>query len=168
MKNQKQEGCGKVASEKECLLSDLNLPTSHEPVLHILRHYFNGFAVPQSMSGITAFTTTNVAYDEIYGPQVAVKTLQMLQDIRLSRRSPFNFNSPACPNCRRIITEHERRVLLVLKAINASLFGQARTELMMLFEGNDIDQALRAVMDLNRVIRSYAAQASPLHAEHIA
>jgi hypothetical protein len=158
MKSRTQTECGKAWGVKDGKLSDLQLPHSHEPILQIIRFYMQSVAQPHSQSWMAALTISDAAYDPIFGPQIAARALQTLQSVRLSRRSPFNFNAPACPSCSRMVTEHERRFMSALDSVRSGAIGQARAELMMLCEGNAIDLALEIMQNLNDVIATFIAQ----------
>lgn len=141
--------------DKDSLLKELDLSCAYQPVLQILRLYLQSVAEPGSLAWMAALAGAEEAYDRTYGPQIAVRVLTVMQRVRVSRRSVFDFNSPVCPTCSQIVSEHERRFMIALDCAGDGRLGQAQMELIMLCEGNDVDEALSAMDDLNRVIAEF-------------
>lgn len=152
MKSRIETTCGRQIDGKDTFLSELDLPHIYEPILQIMRFYMQSFLHPDSQSWTRAMAVSEEAFGDINGPQIAVRTLKALQNVRYSRRSPFNFNSPDCPSCSGILTEHERRFIVTLKCINSKLSGSARMEILMLCEGNEVDHVLTEMENLNHLM----------------
>jgi len=146
---QSNEDCGRTMAPKDCLLSDLQLDRDMQGVLRLTRLYMQTFAMPDTMAWVAALANAEEIYGTDHGPQIAVQCLRALQSVRRSRRSVFQFNSPTCPTCAAIVTEHERRLMNAIVGCQTCTEGQARLELMMLCEGNDIDRAIAEIMELN-------------------
>jgi len=155
MKSRIDTGCRRKMDEKDSRLSNLNLCATDQPVLQIMRLYMQSASHPQSMAWMIALSGSEDTFGPVYGPQISCRTLDALQRVRLSRRSPFSFNSPACPTCCQIITEHERRFMTALRYVRANLHGQAQMELIMLCEGNDVDKAANALVRLATTLADY-------------
>ena len=134
--------CGRQPDPKDCYLSSLNLTLEEQIALTIVRYFFHSFAVPQSNAWITAMAEAEARFGYHEGPVIAARLLALLQVIRRARRSVFMFNSPTCPGCAAIATEHERRLMTALSAQRRGDVGTARLEVMMLCEGNRVDTVL--------------------------
>ncbi|MCF2905404.1 hypothetical protein L0666_10410 [Octadecabacter sp. CECT 8868] len=165
MKNRTVAECGRKMHEKDSHLSDLDMPFSHMAVLQIMRLCMQSVAHPPSMAWMAVLPGADEAFGTTYGPQIAARTLETLQAVRLSRRSLFGFNSPTCPSCCQIVTEHERRFMTALECVRIGATGQAKLELIMLCEGNDVTPALNAIDYLNRLIVDFLC--TDLQAPHI-
>ncbi len=152
MKSRITEDCGRLMGQKDIHLEDLRLDTGYYTILQLIRLYMQSVSHPQSMAWIAALTNADEAFGRIYGPQIASRTLEVLQHMRLSRRSMFSFNSPTCPSCCQIVTEHERRFMVALECAKAGLTGRANMELIMLCEGNDVWPVRQAMDCLNALI----------------
>ncbi|SMX30872.1 hypothetical protein [Octadecabacter ascidiaceicola] len=154
MKSQTSAECGRKMTEKDSFLSDLDMPLSYLAVLQIMRLFIQSVSHPPSMAWMAALSGADETFDATYGPQIASRTLEALQMVRMSRRSLFHFNSPSCPSCCQIVTEHERRFMRALDNIHNGSTGQARMELIMLCEGNDVAPALDAMERLSQLIQA--------------
>lgn len=152
MKSRTVAECGRKVSEKDSHLSEFDMSFSYLAILQITRLYIQSIANPSSLAWMQALADADQIFNSTYGPQIAARALNALQEVRMSRRSMFNFNSPTCPSCCEIVTEHERRFMTALDCVRAGAIGQAKIELIMLCEGNDVIPALDAMSRLNSLI----------------
>jgi hypothetical protein len=140
---------------KEILRADAGFDPVEDHILTLARFFFQTFAIPESQSWIPGFDMAEEIFGEAEGPIIGTRLLAALRGVRYARRSVYYFNSPTCECCAAVVTEHERRFMAAFRGVREGHLGQARTELMMLCEGNDITQALgamtRLVMMLPRV-----------------
>jgi|GEM_PF-1871629 len=153
MKNRTLTECGRKMDEKDSHLSDLNMSPNYQSILQIMRLYMQSVSHPSSMAWMAALSGAETAFGPTSGPQIAARTLEVLQQVRMSRKSVFRFNSPTCPCCCQIVTEHERRFMLALDSTNSG--AAAKMELIMLCEGNDVTLALNAINHLNQLIAEF-------------
>lgn len=144
--------CNRVLQSKEIMRCDADLDTIESHLLTIARFYFQSFAVPESHSWIGALEQSEAAFGDIKGPLVGTRLLCALMAVRQARQSVYCFNSPTCPDCAAIVTEHERRFMTAIQAMRAGRKGQAKTELMMLCEGNETNPSLEALTRLVSVL----------------
>ena len=167
MKNRTLTECGRKMDEKDSHLSDLNMSPNYQSILQIMRLYMQSVSHPSSMAWMAALSGAETAFGPTSGPQIAARTLEVLQQVRMSRKSVFRFNSPTCPCCCQIVTEHERRFMLALDSTNSG--AAAKMELIMLCEGNDVTLALNAMNHLNQLIAEFLASdtQTPRPADHI-
>jgi hypothetical protein len=155
MHSRTSNGCGRTPEVKESLISGMDLSEEDKTILQIIRFYMQSVTYPKALSWMAAFSIADMTFGPVHGPQIAVRALDVLQQVRLSRRSVFNFNSPTCPTCRQIITEHERRFMVALNCVKDGLAGQAQIEMIMLCEGNDVNRAIIAMDSLNALIQAF-------------
>ncbi len=140
--------CNRMLQSKEIYRKDFNLDATEADLLTIARFYFQSFAVPESQAWMRALSHAESEFGAIPGPAVSMGVLKAIMAIRHARHSVYCFNSPTCTDCAAIITEHERRFMTALQAMRAQKTGEARTELMMLCEGNDTAPAIEALRQL--------------------
>ncbi|MFW5654886.1 MAG: hypothetical protein ACOCYW_04470 [Roseicyclus sp.] len=144
--------CGRRPDAKDRDLRDLGLDLEEEIALNIARLFFQSFAAPESSAWMAALAEAEARFGPRDGPILAARILAALQAVRKSRRSTFLFNSPACPGCAAVATEHERRLMRALSALRRGDRGTARLEAMMLCEGNRLDAVLGALAALGAVL----------------
>ncbi|MEM8569867.1 MAG: hypothetical protein AAGG56_03065 [Pseudomonadota bacterium] len=137
---------------KDRLLGDLDLILEEQIALTIARHYFRSFCAPESEAWIRAIEEAETRFGPVEGPCVASRVLSVLKTIRRARRSTFLFNNPCCIRCAAVATEHERRLVSSLASIRRGNMGRARMEVIMLCEGNGVDQVLAALCDLSETL----------------
>ncbi|MEM9058906.1 MAG: hypothetical protein AAGD13_00460 [Pseudomonadota bacterium] len=153
MSTSNRTGCHRhSAFGKEMQVADAHLDIGEVAILEMARHLFQGFAKPECHGWMRAFQRA----EEIFPPEIAAdvawKTLKLIQGMRISRRSCFQFSSPNCPDCAKVLTEHERQLLGVLVASRCRQMSEARTHAMLLCEGNQTDSLLGAAKDLSDVL----------------
>ncbi|WP_461425888.1 hypothetical protein [Gymnodinialimonas sp.] len=158
--------CGRKLDPKEILVADAGLDRDEVAILTLTRFYFQSFAVPQTHAWIGALEHTQAHFGEAHGLLVAGRVLGAIKVMRSTRRSVFCFNSPTCPGCAAILTEHERRMIRSLAALRCGRDGLARTELMMLCEGNDTDDVLAAFRVLAQALPYVANRAEGANVYH--
>lgn len=130
------------------MLDSAGLDPHEITVLALTRFYFQSFAMPQSHAWIHCLEMAQAQYGEADGLVLAGRILSALKAVRSTRRSLFCFNSPTCHGCASVLTEHERRLIVSLAALRRGQDGTARTELMMLCEGNDTADVISAFIHL--------------------
>lgn len=156
--------CGRQPDPKDCFVADLRLTLEEQIALTLARLFFQSFAGARSDGWVAAMAEAEARFGHRDGPIVAARLLAALQAIRQSRRSVFMFNSPACPGCAAIATEHERRMMRALSALRRGEVTAARAEIVMLCEGRGDDRVLRALTALGRALDGeLPANARPVH-----
>ena len=158
MKDFSALGCGRTPSDKDCYLTDLSLAWDEEITLTLARFFFSSFAQPNSMGWISALAEAEARFGHTHGPQIAARLLAALQSIRRARKSVFMFNSPCCPGCASVATEHERRLVTAIHAIRSGDIGKAHLEILMLCEGSQVETVLIALSALARALDSTRPQ----------
>ena len=148
--------CNRVLQPKEIMRTDARHDEVEGDLLTIARFYFQSFALPDSQAWIGGIGWAETSFGDVEGPLIGTRLLCALMAVRHARRSVYCFNSPTCPDCAAIVTEHERRFMSAVHAVRKGRMGQARTELMMLCEGNDTDPALDALTRLASVLPQLA------------
>ncbi|MEM9319595.1 MAG: hypothetical protein AAGA70_11400 [Pseudomonadota bacterium] len=144
MQKKTEHDCGRRPCSKEWAVAKLGLDPIEEQFLEIARHIFQSFATPATQGWINGLMRAQHAFGHD-GPFLFARIVDALQAVRCARSSCFMFNSATCPCCAKIATEHERRLILAFAAIRRGQMGCARTELMMLCEGAETAQAVRAL-----------------------
>lgn len=152
MRSTQTQSCCRVPTEKEIWRSDAGLDFCEETVLTLARLYFESFARPESMQWVKSLMLAQAHFGPDAGAVIGVRLLNALQAMRFARKSVFSFNSCECAGCSVVLTEHERRLMTIVKAARAGHDGVAQTELMMLCEGADITAPMMAIYELAEVL----------------
>jgi len=152
MKDWNISRCGRNPHPKDCYVSDLPLTLEEQIALTIARHFFQSFAQPASYAWINAFAEAEARFGMDAGPGIAARLLAGLQAMRRARRSVFMFNSASCRGCAAIATEHERRLMLSIHALRRRRTSEARLEIMLLCEGNEVEPVLAALAAVARAL----------------
>ncbi|WP_341368193.1 hypothetical protein [Yoonia sp. BS5-3] len=150
--------CCRCPSDKEIWRSEADLDFCEETLLTLARLYFESFARPESTCWINSLMLAQAHFGPDAGPVIGVRLLNALQAMRFARHSIFSFNSVECPTCSAVLTEHERRLMAVIKATRTGQSGKAQTELMMLCEGADITNPMIAFCDLAAALAEEESQ----------
>lgn len=149
MNTSDRTGCNhRKLTAKELRVADANLDVGEIAVLEMARYMFQSFARPETQGWIIAMFRPEHTFPANVAADIALKTLKFVQGMRESRRSCFQFNSPICVDCARILTEHERQLLGILVALRCGRVGQARVHAMVLCEGNETEYLLAAAQNL--------------------
>lgn len=142
-----------ILSMGERRLSDIGLSPQETTILQVARCYFQSFAVPASHGWLQAHRTAAVELPEGRGPAVAAGVLDMVQGLRVSRRSVFRFSNPFCAACARILTPHERLMMATLTAYRTGRTDEARGHATLLCEGNGMEEFLQQTERLAHLLR---------------
>ncbi|MEP3844609.1 MAG: hypothetical protein ABJM43_04625 [Paracoccaceae bacterium] len=153
--------CDRVPNGHEQLLADTSFDGAERQCLDIARLFFNTFALPSQQHWIRAFAFAELVFDYESGARLATLILKVLQSIRISRKSVFTFSNPDCPGCARILSEHERRLMIAISSVRRGRPEHARIELMMLCEGNDTTTVMEWLEELAQALPTPASESTP-------
>ena len=140
-------------------LDALRLSQQMEGALDGMRFYFTSFAQPESQAWIGALEWSVAIAGPTLGPRVAYQTMRLVQALRGSRTAPFRFSNPCCPTCRKIVTEPERRLLMLIVHLQRNELSSAHAEAMLICEGHDAGRLLVEAETLSRILQPGAADA---------
>lgn len=133
-------------------MSDIGLSPQDTAILQIARCFFQSFAVPASHGWLQAHRTATVELPDGAGPAIAAGVLDMVQGLRVSRRSVFRFSNPFCAACARILTPHERLMMATYTAYRAGRPDEARGHATLLCEGNGMEEFLQQAERLAQLV----------------
>ncbi|MEM1312914.1 MAG: hypothetical protein AAGI51_00050 [Pseudomonadota bacterium] len=153
--------CNGVFEPGDRKLEDLDLGPQVEALLDVMRFYFTSFAHPNSQAWIGALEWSVAATGPRLGPQVAYQAMRLVQALRGSRTTPFRFSSPNCESCRKIVTETERRLIMLVVHMQRGETSAAHAEAMLLCEGSN---AGRLLVEADTLARSLQPEATPVPA----
>jgi len=146
-----QGRCGQKMQQIDTTLTALNLSAEDYGVLMAARYYFASFAQPEKMSWMTVILACDDFFPQYCdAPRMAQTVLAMVHEIRISRKSTLRFSNPHCLDCANVVTAEERHLVLMLAALRAGDTSPARTHALLLCEGNETDDLLRAAQVLIR------------------
>ena len=131
------EGCGNHPPGKgECYVSDIKLDALELDCLALARTILLFMADPSS--ALRRVDVQDAA--EVFGAENSNDIICAMTDlfgsIHLIRKSPFVFSNPHCLNCRKILTENERRIMLALAAMRRGRLSKVAAHVMLVCEGN--------------------------------
>lgn len=136
---------------------DLRGAESLDPVLHcvltIARLQFQSFATPESEAWTCALPHAERLFGREIAPQLVCGVQRAVQEMRLARKSVFQFSNPGCRRCAARVSGHERLFLNTLRAMMRDRWQDAEAHAMMLCEGNDTSAFLAEVLALSEVAR---------------
>lgn len=144
--------CNRSPRAHEQLLRDTVFDDQERACLDVARLFFSSFAAPNHHNWVRAFEFAEHVFDHEKGPGMAMSILKVIQAIRTSRTSVFIFSNPDCPGCARILTEHERRLVIAVACARRERFENAQLELMMLCEGNDTSPIMTWLAELSAAL----------------
>lgn len=143
--------CHRTPDSKETIVADACLDTLEETCLEVVRHIFVTFAAPASQSWIRAFSIASDVFGTQEGANIALQLTKLLQAVRQSRTSVFQFNSADCSGCARLLTEHERRLMKAITEKRQGHQERAVLQMMLLCEGNSTDCVMT---ELTKLVQS--------------
>lgn len=131
------KGCGNQRPGKhECFVSDVDLDPVEYNCLTLARTILLFMGDPSSP--LRRIDVQDAA--EVFGPHSATDIISAMTDlfssIHLIRKSPFVFSNPHCINCRKILTENERRIMLALAGARRGKLSSVSAHVMLVCEGN--------------------------------
>lgn len=115
-----------------------------DQVLAIARHFFQAFASPASQAWIDAFGKAEREFPAPFGATIAHAVSIVINEVRVSRRRPFQFERPGTLAAAHGMTDTERYFVLVLHHIRRADRAAARAHALLLCEGNDASRVLAA------------------------
>ena len=130
-------GCGNQRpGKRECYVADVDLDPVEHNCLRLARTILLFMGDPSSP--LRRVDVQDAA--EVFGGPGSKDIITAMTDlfsaIHLIRKSPFIFSNPHCINCREILTENERRVMLALAATRRGKRSAAAAHVMLICEGN--------------------------------
>lgn len=145
--------CGRAPESKETLVADAGLDRLDAACLEIARCFFATFAAPESQNWICAFSIARGLFTLQDGANIALQLLKLLQAVRQSRVSVFQFNSANCSGCARWLTEHERRLMKAITELRRGHQERALLQMMLLCEGNDTNRVMIELKELVQILQ---------------
>ncbi|MEM1378352.1 MAG: hypothetical protein AAGG69_13285 [Pseudomonadota bacterium] len=128
--------------------------TPHQTnALSIMRCYFMSYTAPKSCAWEAGMETAVRAYGTKRGPHVAWACLKCVQEMRVSRKTTFNFCNPFCKCCRKRLTQNEQHLLESLDHAGTGAVGALSLTSMMLCEGNEDSGFINSLHELDDAMR---------------
>lgn len=76
--------------------------------------------------------------------EIAIVIYQFVMCVATSRTETFDFSSPFCAGCSRIMTDHERHLMMILKSLRKGRTGRAIIHALMICEKGPINDVIAA------------------------
>lgn len=76
--------------------------------------------------------------------EIATVIYNFIMCVARRRQEDFSFSSPFCAGCSRIMTNHERNLMMILKSLRKGQTGRAMIHAMMMCEKGSIDDVISA------------------------
>lgn len=125
-------------------VSNLGLDDFEVVLLSVVRHFITSFAAPDTQSWTEALRIASDTFGVSEGAKAAVTLLGVVEAMRRSRRSTFQFSDPNCPTCCSVVTPNERHLMRMVHALRRGRVSEAQTDAMLLCEGAQTEAVLRA------------------------
>ena len=123
-------------------------------ILHIARYYCFSYMKGSGRYWEDAIDRAVSAFGEKQGAVVAVSVLNVLRNMRASRKTVFNFQNPYCAACSAKLTRSERSLIRTLQCVRNGDKTGATVEAMILCEGNDSEPMMQAIRRLAELMRA--------------
>lgn len=120
---------------EEWALDDLALPPFQHLVLQLCRWHFHAFTLPESQGWLNALRLAGSVVGPVRAGALCYDVVALVEALRRTRRSVFQFNPEACAGCRHWTTADERRLLGLLEAVERGQTGRAQTCAQLLSDG---------------------------------
>ncbi|MEM6588290.1 MAG: hypothetical protein AAF641_07550 [Pseudomonadota bacterium] len=131
------KGCGNQRPGRgECYVSDVDLDPVEYNCLRLARTILLFMGDPSSPLRRVDVQDAAEVFGEVASKDIICAMTDLFSAIHLIRKSPFIFSNPHCINCREILTENERRVMLALAATRRGKRSAAAAHVMLVCEGN--------------------------------
>ncbi|MEM7269394.1 MAG: hypothetical protein AAF401_09085 [Pseudomonadota bacterium] len=122
-------------AEQDMPLAECGFDPFEETTLRIARYFFQSFASPESRGWCAAFEMAEQSYPAPFGATIAMALARALEVLRNSRKTGFVYINPECPACAGTITQEERHLLSVLRAVRAGKRSEAQANAVMVCQG---------------------------------
>jgi len=137
---------------RETPLSDVGLDRVEVACLTLTRRMLLSMCLHGSAEWDETVEPAVRGFGATRGPKIALATAALLGKVRRSRSSTFVFGNPSCPNCARILTEEERRLITALASVRRGRVGAAHVQLMLLCEDKPAGPVLQALNTLSALL----------------
>ena len=117
-------------------------------LLATMRYFITSFAAPETQGWVLAYRTAAERWGISDGAKAAYAMFDIVDAMRRARTTMFHFSDPHCPTCRETVTPNERHLMCMIHAIRRGRVGEAQTEAMLLTEGADNANMMRATWTL--------------------
>jgi hypothetical protein len=114
----------------------------------ILRHYCVAWSKPGDLGWERAFDAAAQAFGDRLGGLAARRVLDLMRAFRASRSTVFRFNNPSCAGCSARLTDGERLLAAVMRAVRDGDASAARASAIVLCEGGPTEPLLLAARAL--------------------
>ncbi|MEM1276474.1 MAG: hypothetical protein AAGH74_08100 [Pseudomonadota bacterium] len=113
-------------------------------VLGVARRFFVTFSNPESHCWMDAFEEAEQSFPPPFGATLALAVMRTIRVLRQARTTTFTFAHPDCPICERTITQEERYLISILRAVRKGRKSEAMTHALLVCEGGDPEQLVHA------------------------
>lgn len=115
----------------ETLLQDGGFDGFETSALHVMRHVCLTMS-PKTPRAGDPFGAAEEMFGGIEGAHIGAALTALVQTMAMGRSAQFQFSNPTCRNCAAVLTECERHLLTVLRAVRRGHLGTATAHAAML------------------------------------
>lgn len=153
MKDRSHKKCpsGRLLAKGEQLLEHAGFDVAEKNVLRLTRAFILSMADRKNPRRNQNLQDATSRFDPEQADEITHAVVGLLGSVRKARQAPFFYSNPNCLNCRKILTEHERRLIEALAATRRGQRSKAYTQIMLICEGNPDDEvhhSMRRLADL--------------------
>jgi len=117
-------------------VSDANFSDNEIAFLEIARLFFLSFSTPNTHAWEHAIHHGKLRYGECKGQLFALGVLEVINEMRRSRKHIFKFSNPTCPCCINKLSDHERLLMDIISLRRTQNHTAANISALILCEGN--------------------------------
>ncbi|MEM6933225.1 MAG: hypothetical protein AAF526_06490 [Pseudomonadota bacterium] len=113
-------------------------------VLEVSRRFFAAFAHPEEHGWMDAFEQAEQMFPPPFGATLALAVSRTIRVLRSTRTTPFEYAHPSCQFCDKIITQEERYLISILRAVRKERASEAVTHALLVCEGGEPERLVAA------------------------
>lgn len=154
------KNCDKRPSSDTIQLCTLAPDTIDFAFISATRFFFLAYAGNDHAAWMSAILGAPDFFPQGDSNEAMRRTLLIVHEMRIARRSNFHFSNPRCPCCSAEATKDERYLLQMVQAARAGQVSNVASNALMLCEGSDTRGIIEAA--------SFFAEMFPLRAFTVA
>lgn len=131
------------------LIIETNLGLDELKLLQICRYYFSCYSQNQHPDPEITLELCIEKFGNKHSIEIAMSLLNVLSNMRRSRKSTFQYNSSKCKKCKSRISECERLLLYTIQFRRLGNKQSSYISSMILCEGYETDSFLKSIDILN-------------------
>jgi len=134
--NDKKKCCTRRMQPSDTPLSALDMDVLDFGFLTAARYFCDSLANPHGQAWIFAVLAPECFFPGANSAEKMRRALAVVQEMRTSRRSTFQFSNPRCEGCASIVTQDERHLLQLVQHARNGQRSRVASSALLLCEGH--------------------------------